>query len=340
MNFPINPYDNYESSSFWSKNISNKPLGNIDITQELAKFTLLKNDKVMSIGSCFAQHISNFLQSKNYNYLLYEKNYTNFSAKYGNVYTIEQGKQLLERAINKDPEGEVWINYKLKRYIDSFRPRIFEKGFSSVEDVKTERTNHLESTLRAFKDCDVLIYTLGLTEGWKSKNTGQVFQIAPGVDGGSFDSLLHESFNSSLSDVVNNLQIFISQVRLINPKVKILITVSPVHLAATHTKTNVLIASIESKMKLRLATTEILKQNDNVFYFPSLEYIFALSQTGALYGNNRRDVNELGVRLVMSMFSKTYLGESVNEEVYSKSKQDKLNREVVCDEDVLLRQDS
>ena len=82
MNYPINPYDNYESSSFWSQSISNKPLGNIDITQELAKFTLSKNDKVMSIGSCFAQHISNFLQSKNYNYLLYEKNYTNFSAKY------------------------------------------------------------------------------------------------------------------------------------------------------------------------------------------------------------------------------------------------------------------
>jgi hypothetical protein len=340
MKFPINPYDNYENSSFWSKNISNKPLGNIDITQELEKFTFSKNDKVMSIGSCFAQHTSNFLQSKNYNYLLYEKNYTHFSAKYGNVYTIEQGKQLLERAINKDPEGEVWINYKIKKYIDSFRPRIFDKGFSTVEEVKSERIKHLESTLRAFKDCDVLIYTLGLTEGWKSKNTGQVFQIAPGVDGGSFDALLHESFNSSLSEVVDNLQIFISQVRSVNPKVKILISVSPVHLAATHTKSNVLIASIESKMKLRLATTEILKQNNSVYYFPSLEYIFALSQTGALYGNNRRDINELGVNLVMSMFAKTYLGEFAKEESYSKSNQDMLNREVVCDEEVLLRHDS
>jgi hypothetical protein len=340
MNFPINPYDNYENSSFWSKNISNKPLGSIDITQELEKFTLTPHDKVMSIGSCFAQHISNFLQSKNYNYLLYEKNYRQFSAKYGNIYTVEQGKQLLERAINKDPEGEVWINYELKKYIDSFRPRIFDKGFSTVEEVKSERITHLESTINAFKDCDVLIYTLGLTEGWKSKNTGQVFQIAPGVDGGSFDSLLHEPFNSSLSDVVNNLQSFISQIRLINPKVKILITVSPVHLAATHTKTNVLLASIESKMKLRLATTEILKQNNGVYYFPSLEYIFTLSQTGSLYGNNRRDVSELGVKLVMNMFAKTYLGEAIYEGHHDYTKQDILNREVICDEDVLLRQDS
>jgi len=138
---------------------------------------------------------------------------------------------------------------------------------------------------------------------------------------------------------MNYLQNFILKLRTINPNVKILITVSPVHLAATHTKTNVLMASVESKMKLRLATTEILKQNKNVYYFPSLEYIFVLSQTGSLYGNNRRDVNELGVKLVMNMFSKTYLGETTNEESYKNTKQDFLNKEVTCDEDVLLRQD-
>lgn len=339
MTFPINPYDKYEDSSFWSKNISDKPLGNIDIAHGLDKFTLTKQDKVMSIGSCFAQHISNYLQSKDYNYLLYEKNYRQFSAKYGNVYTVEQGKQLLERAIHQDPEGEVWVNYKSKKYVDSYRPRIFERGFSSVEDVKSERKKHLKQTLKAFEDCDVLIFTLGLTEGWKSKKTGQIFQIAPGVDGGSFDSLLHEPFNSNLNEVIENLQNFISQIRKINPKVKIIITVSPVHLAATHSRNNILIASIESKMKLRLAATEIIKQNHNVYYFPSLEYIFGLSQTGRLYNNGRRDVNGIGVGLVMNMFANTYLGESSTHERLDNSEQDLLNTEVTCDEEVLLRQD-
>jgi hypothetical protein len=338
MTLPINPYDSFEKSAFWSKTISRKPLGSIQITNEFDSFKISQNDKIMSLGSCFAQHISNYLQSFSYRYLLYESGYNQFSAKYGNVYTVDQGLQLLNRAINLDLSGEVWTHYKNKYFVDSFRPRVFPYGFSTENEVISERSNHLVQTIKAFKDCDVLIYTLGLTEGWKAKATGQIFQIAPGVDGGSFDPDAHEPFDANLKQVVDNLQEFVTNLKSINSSVKVIFTVSPVHLAATHQNRNVVQASFESKMKLRLAVSEIQKNNEDIYYFPSLEYIFALGQSGKLYENDRRDVHELGVGLVMKMFTKSYLNESSNLVEKSYSRQDNLNREVICDEDVLLRE--
>ena len=38
-----------------------------------------------------------------------------------------------------------------------------------------------------FEQSEIFIFTLGLTEAWRSKKDGAVFPLAPGVSAGSFD---------------------------------------------------------------------------------------------------------------------------------------------------------
>ena len=70
-------------------------------------------DRIATAGSCFAQHISRSLSGAGFRYLVTEPapegmdaaaaaaaNYGTYSARYGNIYTARQLKQLLERASN------------------------------------------------------------------------------------------------------------------------------------------------------------------------------------------------------------------------------------------------
>ncbi|KAK0329975.1 hypothetical protein LTR94_034641, partial [Friedmanniomyces endolithicus] len=65
-----------------------------------APFMISASDKVATMGSCFAQHISRRLQASGFNYFVPEAapaslsaaeakaaNYGVFSARYGNIYT-------------------------------------------------------------------------------------------------------------------------------------------------------------------------------------------------------------------------------------------------------------
>ena len=56
-----------------------------------------------------------------------------------------------------------------------------------------------------FQTLDVFVFTLGLTECWRSREDGAVFPLCPGVQGGTFDPQLYEFYNQSVDDVINDL---------------------------------------------------------------------------------------------------------------------------------------
>jgi len=269
-----NPYKGIDDFCFWSRAMLNPAPGQIDPVVRSA--TILKDQKVATMGSCFAQHLSRHIRASGLNYYVAEdapqgmdeqeakrKNYGVFSARYGNIYTVRQATQLFKRAFGGfEPGDDVWE--KDGGYVDAFRPQIEPDVYSTAGEVKKSAKEHLEYVREIFRRCDWLVFTLGLTECWRSKLDGAVYPIAPGVSGGVYDPSRYEFLNFTAQEVESDLALLIKGLGDINPRAQILLTVSPVPLIATYEKRHVLVSTTYSKAALRVAADAMERQFGNV----------------------------------------------------------------------------
>ena len=306
------PYDGAPDYRRWRKAVADLPLRQVDPVICLP-FKITRRDKVMTAGSCFAQHIARHLRQHGFHYLETETahpllplpvasafNYGIYTARYGNIYTARQLLQLLRRAYGRfTPDEDVWVNSG--HYFDPYRPAIQPDGFASLEEYAADRRQHFAAVRLAFETMDYFIFTLGLTEGWLSRSDGAAFPVCPGTIAGSFDARLHAFTNDGVDATTSLLTTFVDELREINPNVKIVLTVSPVPLAATAEDRHVLVANSYSKSVLRIACEELTKLPD-VFYFPAYEIITGAFSRGAYFDHDLRSVREEGVQHVMDVF--------------------------------------
>jgi hypothetical protein len=305
------------------------------------------------MGSCFAQHLAKHIQTSGLNYYVAEttpsgmdvqeaksRNYGVFSARYGNVYTVRQATQLFDRAFGEfTPCDDVWE--KEGGYVDAFRPQIEPKVFATVAEVRESTHEHLQHVRNVFTQCDWLVFTLGLTEGWRSKQDGAIYPVAPGVSGGDFDPEKYEFVNFSAQETQADLEELVRKLQKVNPKVQVLLTVSPVPLIATYEKRHVWVSTTYSKAALRVAADAVERQFGNVIYFPSFEIITSPTTSGRYYADDLRQVTELGVRHVMRLFSKHFFPKTdeLPSKMFEASDIGNLKKDddIVCDEEVIER---
>ena len=342
-----NPYANSKNHQLWRRAVSMTEAHAINPAVN-PKFQITDSDRVATAGSCFAQHISRHLAKIGFNYHVPEtdpnldrdelarRQYGVFSARYGNIYTVHQLNQLFQEAVDgKSRHEPPWE--KDGAFFDPWRPGVFPEGFAGIDELKAERARHLEFVREVFGRADVFVFTLGLTEGWRSKADGAVFPLAPGVAAGKFDPSRHEFHNFNIDEVRAELHAFIEALRGFNPDVRVLLTVSPVPLIATFEDRHVLVSTTWSKSVLRVAAQEACDAWPFVDYFPSFEIITG-SPTGGLYfENDRREVNSLGVAHAMRCFLDAYTdrGTPAAETGVSAGDREDFDRmsEIICDEE-------
>jgi len=312
-----NPYKSLPDKAFWRRTVAAPPRSEVD---PVGTFDLKLNQdtKVATAGSCFAQHIARHLKASGYNYYVAEaghpilsasvrarNNYGLFSARYGNIYTARQLLQLFQRAYGRfSPVDQAWKEAE-EVYLDPFRPTTQPGGYISHEELDADRRQHLAAVRSIFETLDVFVFTLGLTECWRSREDGAVFPLCPGVEGGTFDADRYEFYNQTVGDVVEDLTSFRNALAEVNPEAQIVFTVSPVPLVATaEFGANVLSATTYSKSVLRVAAEMMHQAFANVHYFPSYEIITGAFNRGAYYAADLRDVVEDGVSHVMRLFMK------------------------------------
>jgi len=312
------PYVELPAHQFWRRSVAGVDRHAFDPVVA-PRFRIDAQSAVATAGSCFAQHISRKLQSLGFNYLQCEAGagldaearragqYGLFSARYGNLYTARQLLQLFHRAYGRfEPAEPAWQRPD-GRWADPFRPSIEAAGFESPEAMLSDRASHLAAVRGVFERADLFVFTLGLTEGWRSKADGAMFPLAPGVVAGEHDASRHEFVNFGVQETEQDLAEFIGLLKGVNPRAKVLLTVSPVPLAATYESRHVLVATTYSKSVLRVAAESAWRRFDWVDYFPSYEIITGSYNEGAYYEADHREVNALGVAHAMRCFSGHYL---------------------------------
>lgn len=309
----MNPYSSLPETAFWRTGCANISAFDIKNLWD-PMFHVKPSSKVVTYGSCFAQHLGKALQRNGYHWLITEhspyglstdqKNiygYDVFSSRTGNIYTTSILSQWLAWSAGevKCPE-EFWEEGG--RYYDPFRPNIEPNGYSSVEEMLRLREHTLASFKKSIEEADFFVFTLGLTESWINSELGYEYPMCPGTIAGEFDENKHEFINQGYSDVLRNLMSAISMMRALNNRLRIVLTVSPVPLTATKSEQHVLVATMRSKSVLRAVADEAAVRKKYIDYFPSYEVINSPIFRGMFFEPNLRSVNPAGVQLVMDNF--------------------------------------
>lgn len=328
------PYLSLPHKAFWNRSVAKPAVHEVD---PVGIFDLRINPetKVATAGSCFAQHIARHLRHSGFNYYVVEQGhpilsqairdkhqYGVYSARYGNIYTTRQLLQLFRRAYGKFvPLEDAWIESDGSVF-DPFRPTVQPRGYISVEEMHADRRQHLAAVREMFETMDVFVFTLGLTEFWMSREDGAAFPLCPGVEGGSFDPDKYIFHNQNIMEVVEDLTMFVEELREVNERAQIIFTVSPVPLMATaEPGAHVLSATTYSKSVLRCAAEMMRQKYSHVHYFPSYEIIIGTYTRGCYFAKDLRGVTEEGVSHVMRLFLKHAAGIEVDQ-VRETKKQD------------------
>lgn len=307
------PYIGLPDNQFWEKDPGIKDAGLLDPVSK-PSFGISPQDRIVTAGSCFAQHIAQHLVCCGFNHLVTEPahplfpppvalkfNFGRFSARYGNVYTARQLKQLILRAFGKfDPVETSWK--RGREIVDPFRPQIQPGGFISEAELKHDREVHFSKVCKALSEMDVFIFTLGLTECWEDKRDGAIYPLAPGVAGGTFDETLYSFRNFDEVETFQDLSASIEFIRSINPSTRIVLTVSPVPLKATFESRHVLQSTVWSKAVLRIAAEKAVNAFADCIYFPSFEIITSPQARSQYFAKDCREVTQEGVAHVMRLF--------------------------------------
>lgn len=316
---PRHPYLGLPDRQFWKKEPG---ITNPDLFDPVspAPFRLSRGMRLVTAGSCFAQHVGRHLAQQGYHHFITEPahpmfppeiaarfSYGMFAARYGNVYTARQLLQLLRRAYGLFvPQAVSWPQGPQGgqggRVVDPFRPQIQPEGFVSEAELAADRAQHFAAIRTAVEEMEVFVFTLGLTEAWEDTRDGAIFPLAPGVAGGVWQPDLTRPVNFDEAETAADLIVALTFIRKMNPGVKVVLTVSPVPLNATFEDRHVFVSTTWSKAALRIAAEKATRALEGVVYFPSYEIITAPHVRGRYFGPDCREVLPAGVDHVMGVF--------------------------------------
>jgi hypothetical protein len=308
----MNPYTGLPKAQFWKASVESPSL--LDVGFDFGKkFDFSPGDVFATAGSCFAQHFAKQLVLRGGKVLHSEERhpivpadadhgYGAFSARYGNLYTVRQLRELLEQALGLREFVVETAQRTDGRWVDMLRPRAVPMGFESHEHACADRAFHLHAVRQMLGQMDVFLFTLGLTETWVNTSGNYCYPVVPGAIAGRFDAALHGFRNFRVSEIVSDLEWIVRVIAEQNPAARVLFTVSPVALVATAEARSVVVSTSASKSILRAAVDEVVDAHAHVDYFPSYEIITSAPTQSRFWAEGLRDVTEKGVATVMEIF--------------------------------------
>jgi len=338
-----NPYSSLADHQFWNRTVAFQHRAGFDPIAN-PRFTLTAQDAIATMGSCFAQHLTKWLLANRLNFMCTDKGgpYTEepmlFSANYGNTYTAVQALQLIQGALGlREFSASGWVDAEgLIR--DPLRPSVPKGSFSSIDAMLHSRDQLFQAVREIVEGLDILVFTLGLTETWVRLEDGAALPSAPGVAAGEYVPSAYEFVNYSYDEVTDHLFKMIDLIRQLNPSARVLLTVSPVPLAATYENRHVAVSTMASKAILRAAADAAWRRYDFVEYFPSFELFYTPGIGHAYYERDQRHVRPAGVNRAMQLFQRHFFAPQPEVTVTRSIDPKQLANsyfDVFCDEDLI-----
>lgn len=249
---------------------------------------ITRTDPITTFGSCFAAHIADYLRKAGFT--------TADLGRSPASYVIRCGEGMVNTAAVA--QQFQWA-YGEKEFNE---PLWYDKEGSAAEYEENVRTE----TREIFDSSKVFIVTLGLSEVWYNKETGETFWRA--IPRERFDPSRHGFKVLSVGENKENLETSYRLIRQHRPDAAIIFTLSPVPLVATFRPVSCISANTVSKASLRMAVDELMREHPDdprLFYFPSYEIVKEVIADP--YEDDRRHVRPEVVSGIMNFFARHYL---------------------------------
>jgi len=313
------PYENLPARAFWLSTVGRTDAPGLAQLYS-PKVELTRQTPLMTVGSCFARHIHQALTRDGWNVLQGEDmlshmpeklchryGYNLFSARYGNIYTARQFRQLVAHALDGETApSPVW--QRDGRYFDALRPTVEPEGVDHPDDVRHARLEHLRAVKEVLQGAESIILTLGLTECWLDVATGLALPTAPGHIAGDYDPAKVQFHNFTQSEVLADLRAARDLLRKADIKARFVLTVSPVPLVATASGHHVGPASTYSKSVLRAACGELQAEDADFDYFPAYEIVSTPIAGGPYFAPDGRQPSQQGIETAVACFALSHGG--------------------------------
>jgi GSCFA family len=213
--------------------------------------------RVLAIGSCFARYFVVWLAEHGFNKTIQQSPYNallRFGADFANLAVVAQ--QFRWAFGELDAKEVLWID----KHKDVF-------------EATEERRQLVRDTLVT---TDILLLTLGLSEVWYDRVTGEPLWRALTAE--EFDPERHVFRVETVAQTIHWLETIERLRAQYVPGMKIVFTLSPVRLAMSFRPVSAFTANSVSKAILRAAVDEFLRNHQDalrqhLFYFPSYEIV-------------------------------------------------------------------
>ena len=241
--------------------------------------------KLLFLGSCFAENIGEKLIVNKFNVLL-------------NPFGILFNPASIAQSINFLISKKEFFEEELINYHDQWLS--FNHHSNFYHDNKQDCLNHINTILLKGKKylytADYILITLGSSIVYRLKSTNCIVANCHKFPSESFNKTHLTSTESTrlLTEAIGNL-------RLINPSIKIIFTLSPVR----YIKDDFIENSL-SKANLRVAINELQNKFSDIFYFPAYEIMMDDLRDYRFYNQDLIHPSPLAIDYIWHYFSQSY----------------------------------
>jgi hypothetical protein len=263
---------------------------------------LIREDtRVIGVGSCFARYFILWLAENGFNKSVDTSPY-NALMRYGATF-----------------ESPAVIAQQFRWAFDEFSPGdvVWIGKDKEVFEANEERRQLVRDTLQK---TDLLLLTLGLSEIWFDRKTGEPLWRA--LTRRHYDPERHVFRVETMQDTKRHLEKIEALRAKHLPNLKIVYTLSPVRMTATFRPVSAITANSVSKAILRSALDEFLREhadvlNRDVFYFPSYEIVHDYFRDP--FEEDNRHVTNFVASHVVQTFARHYCAPEMLEQMRAKS---------------------
>ena len=273
----------------------------------VSEWKIAAGEKVLLVGSCFADEIGEKMVRGGFEAMV---------NPFGTLYNPASIAASLLRSISEKEYTADSVELIQSESDGMWHSWMHHSSFSSL-DVATlvERINGTTHCVADFlREADVLIVTMGTAIIYRLKETGMLVANCHK----QLDSLfVRERLNSY--DIVDQWEMLLQLLESVNPKLKVIFTVSPIR----HKRDGYHVNQV-SKGILLQGVDEIVNgksSNSQCFYFPSYEIMMDELRDYRFYADDMIHPSEKAVEYIWQRFQDTYFDNKTKDAVAKATKE-------------------
>ena len=256
-----------------------------ELTIPPSNWKIAQDTRILTLGSCFAEVMGR---------QLHEAKLSVLNNPFGTIFNPVSIANLLEQSIDNQTIDEnlfvnnqdVWFHYDVH---SSF-------WGSTHEDCQSALQTQIIAVHGFLKTANLLIITLGTAFAYRHLATGKIVANCHKMPAHLFEKQL-----LTVSEIVESFQKLHEKLKIQRPKLKTILTVSPVR----HTRDTLPLNQV-SKATLRLACHELSQSLPNCGYFPSYEIMLDDLRDYRFYKPDLIHPNEIAEAHIFSQFAGSY----------------------------------